>query len=70
MSSGPAVTDSPRVSPKPCRTVWLSAEVRYRVFSQTFEVRMPSDGSKIDAAQDLLNLTRMNWNTVDIRGNV
>ncbi|WP_421950794.1 hypothetical protein [Pelagibacterium sp.] len=35
---------------------------------QPFEVRMQSDGSKIDAAQDLLNLTRMNWNTADIRG--
>lgn len=35
---------------------------------QPFEVRMQSDGSKIDAAQDVLNLTRMNWNTADIRG--
>ena len=35
---------------------------------QPFEVRMQSNGSKIDAAQDVLNLTRMNWNTADIRG--
>jgi len=35
---------------------------------QPFEVRMQSGGRKIDAAQDVLNLTRMNWNTADIRG--
>lgn len=35
---------------------------------QPFEVRMQSGSSKIDAAQDVLNLTRMNWNTADIRG--
>lgn len=35
---------------------------------QPFEVRMQFKGSKIAAAQDVLNLTRMNWNTADIRG--
>ena len=35
---------------------------------QPFEVRMQLKGSKISAAQDVLNLTRMNWNTADIRG--
>ena len=35
---------------------------------QPFEVRLQSEGNKIDAAQDVLNLTRMNWNTADIRG--
>ena len=35
---------------------------------QPFEVRMQSNGSSIEAAQDVLNLTRMNWNTADIRG--
>jgi len=35
---------------------------------QPFEIRMQSGGSKTEAAQDVLNLTRMNWNTADIRG--
>ena len=35
---------------------------------QPFEVRMQSSGSSVEAAQDVLNLTRMNWNTADIRG--
>ena len=35
---------------------------------QPFEVRMQSNGNKAEAAQDVLNLTRMNWNTADIRG--
>ena len=35
---------------------------------QPFEVRMQSAGIAVDAAQDVLNLTRMNWNTADIRG--
>ncbi len=35
---------------------------------QPFEIRMQSNGSKVEAAQDVLNLTRMNWNTADIRG--
>ena len=35
---------------------------------QPFEIRLQSEGSKIEAAQDVLNLTRMNWNTADIRG--
>lgn len=35
---------------------------------QPFEVRMQSKGNSIEAAQDVLNLTRMNWNTADIRG--
>ncbi len=35
---------------------------------QPFEIRMQPGGDKIDAAQDVLNLTRMNWNTADIRG--
>jgi hypothetical protein len=35
---------------------------------QPFEVRLQSDGSVIDAARDVLHLTRMNWNTADIRG--
>jgi len=35
---------------------------------QPFEIRMQSGGDKVDAAQDVLNLTRMNWNTADIRG--
>lgn len=35
---------------------------------QPFEIRMQSGGDKVDAAQDILNLTRMNWNTADIRG--
>lgn len=33
-----------------------------------FEIRMQSEGNKIDATRDILNLTRMNWNTADIRG--
>lgn len=33
-----------------------------------FEIRMQSDGSKMNAAKDTLSLTRMNWNTADIRG--
>jgi hypothetical protein len=35
---------------------------------QPFEVRRFGDGDHISAAQDVLNLTRMNWNTADIRG--
>lgn len=35
---------------------------------QPFEVRMQAGTSRIDSAQDVLNLTRMNWNTADIRG--
>jgi hypothetical protein len=35
---------------------------------QPFEVRLQNAGNVIDAAQDILNLTRMNWNTADIRG--
>jgi hypothetical protein len=35
---------------------------------QPFEVRRIGDGDHISAAQDVLNLTRMNWNTADIRG--
>lgn len=35
---------------------------------QPFEIRMQNGGNKLDAAQDVLNLTRMNWNTADIRG--
>lgn len=35
---------------------------------QPFEIRMQLGGDKVGAAQDVLNLTRMNWNTADIRG--
>lgn len=35
---------------------------------QPFEVRCTGPESAIAAAQDVLNLTRMNWNTADIRG--
>ena len=35
---------------------------------QPFEVRCLGDGDSLSAAQDVLNLTRMNWNTADIRG--
>lgn len=35
---------------------------------QPFEVRRIGDGDPVSAAQDVLNLTRMNWNTADIRG--
>jgi hypothetical protein len=35
---------------------------------QPFEVRCLGGESPIAAAQDVLNLTRMNWNTADIRG--
>ena len=35
---------------------------------QPFEVRCLGDEDPIAAAQDVLNLTRMNWNTADIRG--
>jgi hypothetical protein len=35
---------------------------------QPFEVRSLSGEGAIPAAQDVLNLTRMNWNTADIRG--
>jgi len=35
---------------------------------QPFEIRRIGDGDRISAAQDVLNLTRMNWNTADIRG--
>lgn len=35
---------------------------------QPFEVRCLGDEEPLAAAQDVLNLTRMNWNTADIRG--
>jgi hypothetical protein len=35
---------------------------------QPFEVRCIGAGGAMLAAQDVLNLTRMNWNTADIRG--
>lgn len=35
---------------------------------QPFEVRCIGDEEPLAAAQDVLNLTRMNWNTADIRG--
>lgn len=35
---------------------------------QPFEVRCLGAESAVAAAQDVLNLTRMNWNTADIRG--
>jgi hypothetical protein len=35
---------------------------------QPFEVRCLGTESAVAAAQDILNLTRMNWNTADIRG--
>lgn len=35
---------------------------------QPFEVRCVGAESAIEAAQDVLNLTRMNWNSADIRG--
>ncbi len=35
---------------------------------QPFEVRCRGSESAVAAAQDVLNLTRMNWNTADIRG--
>lgn len=35
---------------------------------QPFEIRRLGDGDHVSAAQDVLNLTRMNWNTADIRG--
>ena len=35
---------------------------------EPFEVRLQSNSNSIEAAQDVLNLTRMNWNTADIRG--
>jgi hypothetical protein len=35
---------------------------------QPFEVRCLGPEASIAAAQDVLNLTRMNWNTADIRG--
>ena len=35
---------------------------------QPFEVRCLGNESSQAAAQDVLNLTRMNWNTADIRG--
>jgi hypothetical protein len=35
---------------------------------QPFEVRCIGPEGAISAAQDVLNLTRMNWNTADIRG--
>lgn len=35
---------------------------------QPFEVRCVGTESAVAAAQDILNLTRMNWNTADIRG--
>jgi hypothetical protein len=35
---------------------------------QPFEVRCLGTESALAAAQDVLNLTRMNWNTADIRG--
>jgi hypothetical protein len=35
---------------------------------QPFEIRRIGDGDHLSAAQDVLNLTRMNWNTADLRG--
>ena len=35
---------------------------------QPFEVRCLGVEGAVAAAQDVLNLTRMNWNTADIRG--
>lgn len=35
---------------------------------QPFEVRCLGDDHPLDAAAEVLNLTRMNWNTADIRG--
>ena len=35
---------------------------------QPFEVRIQLGDSDINAAQDVINLTRMNWNTAEIRG--
>lgn len=35
---------------------------------QPFEIRCLGTESAVAAAQDILNLTRMNWNTADIRG--
>lgn len=35
---------------------------------QPFEIRRIGDGDAVSAAQDVLNLTRMNWNTADIKG--
>jgi hypothetical protein len=35
---------------------------------QPFEVRRIGDGDPVSSAQDVLNLTRMNWNTADIKG--
>jgi hypothetical protein len=35
---------------------------------QPFEVRSVGEESLLSAATDILNLTRMNWNTADIRG--
>lgn len=35
---------------------------------QPFEVINQGDGDPVSAAQDVLNLSRMNWNTADIRG--
>ena len=35
---------------------------------QPFEVRCLGGETAVSAAQDVLNLTRMNWNTADIRG--
>lgn len=35
---------------------------------QPFEVRRLGGGDPVSAAQDILNLTRMNWNTADIKG--
>jgi hypothetical protein len=35
---------------------------------QPFEVRCVGPERTVAAAQDVLNLTRMNWNTADIRG--
>ena len=32
------------------------------------KIRMQSSGCALEAAQDVFNLTRMNWNTADIRG--
>jgi hypothetical protein len=35
---------------------------------QPLEVRCVDGNAALAAAQDVLNLTRMNWNTADIRG--
>lgn len=53
---------SPRVS---CQS---SAPILAPHVPQPFEVRCIGAEGAIAGAQDVLNLTRMNWNTADIRG--